>query len=117
MRGAFGFQILNYQRMYYENAKPEIQYNRLNSAFDKVYGKTQLKDDQRYVSYYVEDGDYWKIDNVTLGYTFKLYQTEYHQKPTYLCFSIESSYHYRLQGYGSGSTIEQQHLWIIGCRY
>ena len=47
-------------------------YNRLNSAFDKVYGKTQLKDDQRYVSYYVEDGDYWKIDNVTLGYTFKL---------------------------------------------
>ena len=72
MRGAFGFQILNYQRMYYENAKPEIQYNRLNSAFDKVYGKTQLKDDQRYVSYYVEDGDYWKIDNVTLGYTFKL---------------------------------------------
>ena len=56
----------------YENAKPEIQYNRLNSAFDKVYGKTQLKDDQRYVSYYVEDGDYWKIDNVTLGYTFKL---------------------------------------------
>ena len=34
--------------------------------------KTQLKDDQRYVSYYVEDGDYWKIDNVTLGYTFKL---------------------------------------------
>ena len=56
MRGAFGFQILNYQRMYYENAKPEIQYNRLNSAFDKVYGKTQLKDDQRYVSYYVEIG-------------------------------------------------------------
>ena len=52
--------------------RPEIQYNRLNSAFDKVYGKTQLKDDQRYVSYYVEDGDYWKIDNVTLGYTFKL---------------------------------------------
>lgn len=31
-----------------------------------------MKDDQRYVSYYVEDGDYWKIDNVTLGYTFKL---------------------------------------------
>ncbi|AVM53383.1 TonB-linked SusC/RagA family outer membrane protein [Bacteroides zoogleoformans] len=72
MRGAFGFQILNFQRMYYENAKPEIQYNRLNSAFDKVYGKTQLKDEQRYVSYYIEDGDYWKIDNVTLGYTVKL---------------------------------------------
>lgn len=72
MRGAFGFQILNYQRMYYENAKPSIQYNRLNSAFDLVYGKSPVMDDQRYVSYYIEDGNYWKIDNVTLGYTFKL---------------------------------------------
>lgn len=72
MRGAFGFEILNYQRMYYENAKPDILYNRLNSAFDKVYGKTQLLDDQRYVSYYIENGNYWKIDNVTLGYTIKL---------------------------------------------
>lgn len=72
MRGAFGFQILNYQRMYYENAKPSLNYNRLNSAFDKVYGKSPVLDDQRYVSYYIENGNYWKIDNVTLGYTFKL---------------------------------------------
>lgn len=70
MRGAFGFQILNYQRMYYENAKPSLQYNRLNSAFDPVYGKSPVLDDQRYVSYYIENGNYWKIDNVTLGYTF-----------------------------------------------
>lgn len=72
MRGAFDFQILNYQRMYYENAKPSLNYNRLNSAFDKVYGKSPVLDDQRYVSYYIENGNYWKIDNVTLGYTFKL---------------------------------------------
>lgn len=72
MRGAFGFQILNYQRMYYENAKPSLNYNRLNSTFDKVYGKSPVLDDQRYVSYYIENGNYWKIDNVTLGYTFKL---------------------------------------------
>ena len=72
MRGAFGFEILNYQRMYYENAKSSIQYNRLNSAFDPVYGKSPVKDDQRYVSHYIENGNYWKIDNVTLGYTFNL---------------------------------------------
>lgn len=72
MRGAFGFEILNYQRMYYENAKPSLQYNRLNSAFDPVYGKSPVLDDQRYVSYYIEKGNYWKIDNVTLGYTFSL---------------------------------------------
>ena len=33
MRGAFGFEILNYQAMYYSN--PTIQYNVLNSAFNK----------------------------------------------------------------------------------
>lgn len=70
MRGAFGYQILNFSRMFYEN--PTIAYNTLNSAYDKVYGKVVLSDVQRLVSYYVEDGDYWKIDNATLGYTFKL---------------------------------------------
>ncbi|HEX6938082.1 MAG TPA: SusC/RagA family TonB-linked outer membrane protein [Longimicrobiales bacterium] len=69
MRGAFGFQILNFQRMYYEN--PTIlQYNMLESAFEPVYGKRLLDYDLAYVSYYVEDGDYWKVDNATLGYTF-----------------------------------------------
>ncbi|MDQ1770662.1 SusC/RagA family TonB-linked outer membrane protein [Labilibaculum sp. A4] len=70
MRGAFSYQILNFSRMFYEN--PKIAYNTLNSAYDKVYGKAVLNDDQRYVSYYVEDGDYWKIDNITLGYTVNL---------------------------------------------
>jgi TonB-linked SusC/RagA family outer membrane protein len=68
MRGAFGFQILNFQRMFYEN--PTIlQYNMLRSAFDPVYGKRPVNYDLAYVSYYIEDGDYWKLDNVTLGYT------------------------------------------------
>jgi TonB-dependent starch-binding outer membrane protein SusC len=67
MRGAFGYQILNFSRMFYEN--PTVDYNVLNSAFDKVYGKAVLSDVQRLVSYYVEDGDYWKIDNITLGYS------------------------------------------------
>ena len=68
MRGAFGFDILNFQEMYYAN--PTIlQYNMLESAFDPVYGKRTVDYDLAYVSYYIEDGDYWKIDNVTLGYT------------------------------------------------
>jgi TonB-linked SusC/RagA family outer membrane protein len=67
MRGAFGFQILNFQRMFYEN--PTITYNMLEGAHDPVYGKIPLNYTQEYVSYYIENGDYWKIDNVTLGYT------------------------------------------------
>lgn len=67
MRGAFGYQILNFQRMYYEN--PTIkEYNMLKSAFDNVYGKRRLDYSLAYVSYYIENGDHWKIDNVTLGY-------------------------------------------------
>ncbi|MBT1685967.1 SusC/RagA family TonB-linked outer membrane protein [Dawidia soli] len=67
MNGAFGFQILNFQRMFYEN--PNINYNVLESAFDNVYGKRLLGyTRQAYVSYYIEDGDYLKVDNATLGY-------------------------------------------------
>jgi TonB-linked outer membrane protein, SusC/RagA family len=68
MRGAFSFQILNFQRMFYENPKI-TQYNMLKSAFDKVYGKRTVNYDLAYVSYYLENGDYMKLDNVTLGYS------------------------------------------------
>lgn len=71
MRGAFAYQILNFQRLYYENPRV-LQYNMLKTAFDDVFGKARLNQDLAYVSYYVEDGDYWKIDNVTLGYSFNL---------------------------------------------
>jgi len=67
LRGALDYQILNFSRMFYEN--PTISYNTLDSAYDMVYGKAVLQDVQRFVSYYVEDGDFLKIDNVTLGYT------------------------------------------------
>lgn len=72
MRGAFGFEILNVTAMKWAVPTMLTRGNVLKSAFDKVYGKTALADDQpcQYVSYYVEDGDYWKIDNITFGYTF-----------------------------------------------
>ncbi|WP_349316667.1 SusC/RagA family TonB-linked outer membrane protein [Chitinophaga sp. MM2321] len=73
MRGAFGFQILNFQRMYFENPGT-TQYNRLKSSNDPVFGKAVLNKtvSREYNSYYVEDGDYWKIDNITLGYNFTI---------------------------------------------
>ncbi|MBF4471146.1 SusC/RagA family TonB-linked outer membrane protein [Flavobacterium sp. HJJ] len=68
LTGAFDFQILNSQRMFYEN--PTTFYNMLDSAFDKVYGKEVLNYNQTYVSYYIEQGDYVKVENVTLSYNF-----------------------------------------------
>jgi hypothetical protein len=69
MRGAFDYQILNFQRMYYENTNIQ-QYNRLKSAYDKIFGKAVLSKDipLEFNSNYVEDGDFWKVDNITLGY-------------------------------------------------
>jgi TonB-linked SusC/RagA family outer membrane protein len=69
LRGAFGYQIMNFQRMFYENPKIN-QYNMLKTAFDPVYGKTPVYADLAYVSYYMEQGDHIKIDNVSLGYSF-----------------------------------------------
>lgn len=69
MRGAFGFQNINFTRLHYENPN-EMALNNLKSAYDKVFGKAVLSDTKQFNSYYVEDGDYWKIDNITLGYNF-----------------------------------------------
>lgn len=77
MRGAFGYQIINSQRMYMEN--PSIQnYNILKSAYDPVFGKKVLNVNAlEFNSYYVENGDFWKIDNITLGYNFTHIKTKY----------------------------------------
>lgn len=78
MRGAFKYQILNYQRMYLENTGLQ-QYNRLKSAYDKVFGKAVLSKDMplEFNSHYIENGDFWKVDNITLGYSFKNIRSRY----------------------------------------
>jgi len=74
MRGAFSFDILNMAKLQYGAPVMLSRGNIFRSAYDNVYGKRALADDQelQYVSYYIEKGDYWKIDNFTLGYTAKL---------------------------------------------
>jgi hypothetical protein len=71
MRGAFGFQIINEDRMIME-LPGFTQYNQMKSAYTKVYGTAVLNKNVQpgWNSYYSENGDYWKIDNVTLGYNF-----------------------------------------------
>lgn len=76
MRGAFGYQIMNFQRMFYENPKIN-QYNMLKTAFDPVYGKTPIYADLAYVSYYMEQGDHIKLDNVSLGYALNIKNKKY----------------------------------------
>ena len=76
LSGAFKYQIMKQQRMFYEN--PNIDYNVLRSAMDNVYGKRRLAyANQAFVSYYIEDGDYVKIENATLGYNLDLSKLKY----------------------------------------
>jgi len=67
MRGAFGYDVLNFQSMFYNNPRNKA-YNMLKTAYDPIDGKV-LNNDLVYVSHYIENGNYWKIDNVTFGYT------------------------------------------------
>jgi len=67
-RGKFGFDILNTKEMYFGNKK-WLPNNIFKSA---ITTHAQLDDDPQYSDYYLEKGDFVKLDNVTLGYTFKL---------------------------------------------
>ena len=68
-RGAFRYNILNQYRMMYETLAWLPSYNVPVSAFEKI-GDYYNYAPSTYLARYVEKGDYLKLDNLTLGYTF-----------------------------------------------
>ena len=68
LRSKLDFDILNTTAISYGN-KNGASTNLLNSAFGKY---AEIKDTYMYTDYYLEKGDFLKIDEITLGYTFKL---------------------------------------------
>ena len=71
-----GFKILNEPRAFYENNS--IAYNRLKSVEVAPYGgqyTLSSSQAQTFVSYYLEDGDFLKLTNLTIGYTFPIKPT------------------------------------------
>ncbi|SHI76722.1 SusC/RagA family TonB-linked outer membrane protein [Bacteroides stercorirosoris] len=75
--GQFGYKIINQQRVFYENNAHA--YNKLKSAADAIGGIRPLSAQQSQVvtSYYIEDGDYLKLTNMTLGYTYDFKKSTY----------------------------------------
>lgn len=67
-RGKFKFDILNTPQLYFANKK-WLPNNVLEEAFTK-HG--QLNDDPQYSDYYLENGSFVKLDNITLGYNIKM---------------------------------------------
>lgn len=70
MRGAFDYSIINQYRLRNENVSQERGNNKLLTSFDPIFGKSVNRSSVEMNSYYVEKGDFWKVDNITLGYTF-----------------------------------------------
>ncbi len=87
MSSQLGFQIVNEQRMFYENNS--IAYNRLETAANLIpivdengqpTGKTRLlssAQSQTIVSWYYENGAFLKMDYLTLGYNFDTSKMKY----------------------------------------
>ena len=65
IEGVFGHQLANMFSLFYTAPKQISSYNVLKDAFDLV----KLKDDPRWSSYYVENADYVRINNASIGYS------------------------------------------------
>jgi len=72
LRGKFKYDILNTADMFFGNQK-WLPNNVFESAFTT---NANIDDDPQYSDYYLENGSFVKLDNVTLGYNFKL-NTDY----------------------------------------
>lgn len=68
LRGSFGHDLINTERAFYENPAVSSSYNVVNTK----YFNPSLNDAQLFSSFYVEKGDFVKLDNATLGYNFDL---------------------------------------------
>ena len=73
-----GFKILNEPRAFYENNT--VVYNRLRSVQNAPYGgqyTLSSAQKQTLVSYYLENGDFVKMSNMSFGYTVPLKANKY----------------------------------------
>lgn len=74
LRGMFDYDVLNEGKFFFGTTKY------LDQSASNVYKdalKHPLKDENMFSNYYLEDGSFLKIDNVTLGYTFNFKDNKY----------------------------------------
>ncbi len=70
-RGAFGHDLLNTYRAFYENPNLIGTYNVLESSFDGQLDGL-VGGVNKYGSFQVENASYFKLDNMSIGYNFDL---------------------------------------------
>lgn len=67
-RGRFDYQILNLYQMYY-GLQAEQGINLLKDAYTR---NGHIKSSKLITDYFLEDGDYFRLENITLGWSPKL---------------------------------------------
>jgi TonB-linked SusC/RagA family outer membrane protein len=73
LRSALGFKAFNAKRLIHENLGQITRTNFFTSVVNDP--NTLVKNaDQTFSSYYLENGDYMKIDNLSIGYTIPMKQ-------------------------------------------
>ncbi len=74
LRGMFMYDILNTGRVYFGTTTniDKSAYNVYKEALN-----VKLTEDPRFSDYFLENGNFLKIDNVTLGYTFQFPRNKY----------------------------------------
>lgn len=68
IRGAFGHSLVNINRAYYESPAASNNYNPVRTD---LY-LPELTEGESWNSYYVEEADFIKLDNASVGYNFDL---------------------------------------------
>ncbi len=67
IRGAFVHSLVNINRAYYESPAAANNYNPVRTK----YYLPDLVESESWNSYYVEEADFVKLDNITLGYSLR----------------------------------------------
>lgn len=75
IRSALGFKAVNGKRMFHENLTYFARQNLFASVMDEG-----VQAEPTFSSYYIEKGDYLKIDNLTIGYTLPVKNSNYLQR-------------------------------------
>lgn len=68
MRGAFGHSLVNVNRAYYEVPQNKSNYNLVVTK----YYRPELAGSEQYYDYFVEKASFFKLDNISLGYSLKV---------------------------------------------
>jgi iron complex outermembrane receptor protein len=76
LRGMFGHQILNATNMVFDNPTYFPTRNVLSSAVER----TELTEASNFSDYWLEDGDFVRLENIQIGYNFNTSNIEWLQR-------------------------------------